>query len=332
MRGILAGAIVMLPLAAFAAEPVTVQTAVRAETDTALRTTLGLVGGELGKYAHLRAVTPIDRQTVIRMNRDTLYSAAVLDLSEPVTLTVPDPGERYLSLHVINQDHYMFVITEPGEHVLSEDKVGSRFAQISVRVFVNPNDPEDVAAANAVQDGLKISGGGKGPFEAPDWDADQLQIVREAVNRLAALGFATDFAFGMPDEVKPVDHLIGAISGWGGLPRTAAYYVLATVDDPSGTPHALTVKDVPVDAFWSVTVYNADGFIEKNDRDAYSYNNHTAKPNGDGSFTIHFGACDDGRANCLPIGKGWNYAVRLYEPRAEILDGSWVFPAPQKIK
>jgi hypothetical protein len=31
--------------------------------------------------------------------------------------------------------------------------------------------------------------------------------------------------------------------------------------------------------------------------------------------------------NCLPIMDGWNYTVRLYRPRAEILDGSWTFPA-----
>ena len=36
--------------------------------------------------------------------------------------------------------------------------------------------------------------------------------------------------------------------------------------------------------------------------------------------------CDDGRPNCLPIMAGWNYTVRLYRPRREILDRSWKFP------
>ena len=49
--------------------------------------------------------------------------------------------------------------------------------------------------------------------------------------------------------------------------------------------------------------------------------------NDDGSTTIHMGACDDGRVNCIPISPGWNYALRMYEPRADILDGSWTFPA-----
>ena len=86
------------------------------------------------------------------------------------------------------------------------------------------------------------------------------------------------------------------------------------------------MRDVPVDAFWSVTVYNADGYLEPNELGRNSYNNVTATPNDDGGYTIHFGACADGRINCIPIKPGWNYTIRLYQPRAEILDGGWTFP------
>ena len=66
--------------------------------------------------------------------------------------------------------------------------------------------------------------------------------------------------------------------------------------------------------------------IEKNDRNSYSLNNLTAKPNSDGSFTIELGGCDGKVPNCLPIVDGWNYTVRLYRPRKEIIDGTWKFP------
>ena len=55
-------------------------------------------------------------------------------------------------------------------------------------------------------------------------------------------------------------------------------------------------------------------------------NNITAKTGTDGSVAIQFGGCDGKTPNCLPIRKGWNYVVRLYRPRAEILDDKWKFP------
>jgi len=315
-----------LPVVTLAAEPVTIDTFVRAETDTAIR--MMHARGGFGTFFHIRALAPLDDQPVIRMNRDTLYSASVLDLSEPVTVTLPDAGDRYMSLHVINQDHYMFVINEPGEHILTRRMVGSRYAAATVRTFVNPAEPEDIAAANAAQDGLKIAGGGNGPLDIPDWDQAQLKTAREALNQLATLGMDALRAFGAPVDTDPIYHLVGAAAGWGGLPKASAFYEICGVAKNDGSPHALTAKDIPVDAFWSITVYNADGYIDENELGAYSFNNATARPNEDGSFTINFGGCEDGRLNCLPIGDGWNYAARMYEPREEILSGSWAFPVP----
>ena len=74
-------------------------------------------------------------------------------------------------------------------------------------------------------------------------------------------------------------------------------------------------------------MYNAEGYFEPNERNANSVNNITATPDPDGSITVHFGGCGDDRLNCLPIMDGWNYIVRLYQPRPEVLDGSWTFPS-----
>jgi hypothetical protein len=95
------------------------------------------------------------------------------------------------------------------------------------------------------------------------------------------------------------------------------------------TVYKLRVKNVPVNAFWSVSVYNAAGYFEKNPYNAYSLNNITAKKGPDGAITIQFGGCDGKIPNCLPTVPGWNYTVRLYRPRAAILDGKWKFPDPK---
>jgi hypothetical protein len=308
---------------------VTVANFARAETDVAIKKVYDMVG--MGNWLHLRAPTPIDQQTIIRMNRDTLYSAAVVDLSEPVTVIMPETGGRYQSLQVISQDHYTFAKTKPGRYELTQEQVGTRYAQLTVRTFIDANDPEDIKVANALQDALKLEGGSSGTLDIPDWDIEQLMEARSALNTLAQLGASNVGAFGTKEEVDPIKHLIFTAAGWGGLPNKQTIADLGSVEKNDGTPHVLNVpKDVPVRAFWSVIVYDADGFIPENDLGIYSYNNVTAKPNADGSITIHFGG-DEDQINYLPISPGWNYAIRMYEPQAEILDGSWRFPAPQPV-
>lgn len=315
------------------AQEVTVENFVRAETDTYFRGNMAAFGVGVGVLIHLREPMTVKNQTVIRQNQDTLYSGVVFDLSEPVKVTLPETGGRYQSMHVINQDHYMFVEAEPGTYELTKGNVGTRFAMVAFRTFADPSDPEDVKKAQAAQDGIKLEGGGGGPFDAPDWDQDALAVARKALSDLATLGFNSRYAFGRKDEVRPVDFLVGAAAGWGGLPASAAMYVIDSVEKNDGqSTHSVTAKDVPVDAFWSITVYNADGYLEANDLGVNSYNNHTAKPNVDGSHSIHFGGCEDGRLNCIPISPGWNYVVRMYEPREEIQNGSWVFPEPVPVQ
>lgn len=304
---------------------VNVSNYVRAESDHMIRENMKS-GADFGKFLHMREPTTPKNQPVIRMNQDTLYSVTVLDLSRPVEVVLPDVGGRYMSMHVVNQDHYMFVESKPGTYKLTEKKVGTPFALLTVRTFYDAGDPDDLAKAHAAQDKLSISGGGTGPFTAPDWDTKQLAYARKALSDLATLGLDSTYAFGSKEEVKPVDHLIGAAAGWGGLPRTAAYYELGSVAMNDGkTPHAVTVKDVPVDAFWSITVYNAEGYLEANKINRNSYNNFSSKPNQDGSYTIRFGGDPTG-INYIPITKGWNYAIRMYKPRKEILEGKWAFP------
>ena len=91
------------------------------------------------------------------------------------------------------------------------------------------------------------------------------------------------------------------------------------------------MKQVPVDAFWSISLYNADGYYQKNEFNAYTVNSITGKKAADGATTVQFGGCDGKVPNCLPIMKGWNYTVRLYRPRAEILSGKWKFPEPKPV-
>ena len=312
-------------------EAVTVKTVARAETDIAIQRMYDLTGG-FGILYHLRTPTPIDQQPVIRMNRDALYSSVVFDLSKPATITMPETNGRYQSLQVINQDHYSYAVTTPGTYELTQEVFGTKYVYIIIRTFIDANDPEDIKIANQMQDEIKVEGGGNKPLDLPNWDLEQLEQARTALNSLASLGATNDGAFGTPEQVDPVNFLIFSAAGWGGLPNQNTVAFSGTVEKNDGTPYSVTAKDVPVDAFWSIIVYDEKGFIPENEMRSYSFNNVTAVPNEDGSITINFGGCEDGRANCIPVSEGWNYLVRMYEPREAVSNGIYEFPEIKEVK
>lgn len=325
-RILLALSMLLVSAVAAAAEPQTVNVGnfVRAETDGyAVKNSNN---GQVGVFHHNRTPVEVDKQTVIRMNRDTLYSSAVFDLTTPVTITLPDAGDRFRSMLVINQDHYVKGVEyAAGDYTLTQDQVGSRYVQVFIRHFIDANDPADLDKAHALQDAITVKQDNVGTLDLPDWDSTSRDAVRGLLNQLATHQDPKAVAFGDKDEVDPVAHLIGTAAGWGANPPSAAIYVFGAPQDASGkTAYTLTLKDVPVDGFWSVIVYNKDGFFEAPVEQA-SLNSVTAKPEADGSFVIRFGG-DASQTNFLRTMEGWTYVVRLYRPRAELENGTWKVP------
>lgn len=297
----------------------------RAETDRMFNDLQASAGG-INRFLHHRELAEIDQQTVIRMNRDTLYSIAVVDVSGGAILTLPEHGERYLSAMVVNQDHYVTAIFhEPGAYELTADQLGSRYVLIGVRILVDPADPFDVAEVAGIQDRIVLTGNSAERFEYPAYDTASFDETRDALLSLVRNLVGFDRMFGSRDAVDPVRHLIGTAAGWGGLPTSEASYISVEPRLPIGR-YELTVGEVPVDGFWSISVYNAKGFFEPNARGVYTVNNITGVKNADGSTTVRFGEYPPEVPNAIPITDGWNYLVRLYRPRREITDGSWLFP------
>jgi hypothetical protein len=291
-------------------------------------------GGGFGKFMHIRELTPLDNQLVIRSNRDTLYSAGVFDLDAgPVALSLPDPRGRFMSMQVITEDHYVpAVFYGQGEHTLARDDIGTRYVMAAIRTLVNPNDDADLDEVHALQDAVAVRQDDTGSFEIPTWDHASQKNVRDALLQLSATLPDSTGMFGSRNDTDPVRHLIGSASAWGGNPEKDAMYVSAhPARNDGATAYRLCVDQVPVNGFWSVTVYNEDGYFTPNPQNAYSLNNITAQRGPDGNITIQFGGCDAASPNCLPIMPGWNYIVRLYRPQDKIVNGEWTFPEAQPI-
>jgi hypothetical protein len=291
-------------------------------------------GGGFGKLMHIRELTPLDNQLVVRSNRDTLYSAGVFDLDAgPVTISLPDPGGRFMSMQVITEDHYVpAVFYGHREHTLAHTDIGTRYVMVAIRILVNPNDDADLDNVHALQDAVAVHQDDIGSFDIPSWDPLSQKAVRDALVQLGATLPDSRGMFGTKENTDPVRRLIGSAVAWGGNPeRDAMYFSVQPAKNDGATVYRLSVDQVPVDGFWSVTVYNKDGYFTPNPQNAYSLNNLTAQRTTDGKTIIQFGGCDAATADCLPITPGWNYLVRLYRPKNKILNGEWTFPQAQPI-
>lgn len=311
---------------------VTVENFERAESDGYFSAVVKDDG--FGKFHHHRELTPIDKQIVVRSNRDTLYSAAVFDLeAAPVTVTLPEAGARFLSMQTVDQDQYTSgVVYGAGAHTITRETIGTRYVLLAVRIFVDPNDPTDVVQVRALQDAIRVEQTSAGSFQVPHWDVASQKTVRDALLVLGRTVSDTRRMFGRREHVDPVRHLIGTAMAWGGNPEQDALYLTVTPRENDGvTAHEIVVRDVPVNAFWSISVYDADGYYRANEAEAYSLNNITAKRDANGTVMIRFDGADGSAPNRLPISPGWNYTVRLYRPRKELLDGTWHFPEAQPI-
>src|SRR3981189_3876589 len=87
------------------AVPVTADNFNRAETDMYFGKRVAK-GGRIGNLSHSRELFLTD-SPVVRPNRDTLYSGSVFDYDAgPVTITLPDAGNRFMSMQVIDEDQY----------------------------------------------------------------------------------------------------------------------------------------------------------------------------------------------------------------------------------
>ena len=311
---------------------VTVNNFVRAATAMQFDRYQDLAGG-VNIVGHFRTPMPIEDQPTIRMNRDTLYDFAVVDISKGALLTIPDSDDRYISVMVVNEDHYINkVFYGGGTYKLDMETFDTEYVFVVIRTLVDAENINDVAAVNALQNKIKLKAKSERQYQLPHFNQESYQQVFNAAIELSRSVPNTQKMFGRKEDVEQLPHFLGTAFAFAGLPTT--HLVIQNIEPnlPVGEFKIEVPAIVPVDAFWSLSLYNADGFFEKNDRNAYVINSVTADRHEDGSVTIHFGECDDNRVNCLPIMKGWNYVVRLYQPHQEIQDGTWTFPNVHPVK
>ncbi len=300
---------------------------IRAETDLAFHR-LQTRGGGPNAFSFLRAPTPLDAQSIVRMNRDTLYGAAIVDTAKGASIEIPDIDDgRYISVQIIDNDHYTpAVFYKPGVHQIP---AATRYVAAIVRVeILDASSPADIAMANAIQDQFVVRATSAVPMPDPTWDMRSFLKLRnqykQEFHQYAQFGVNW---MGPRGEVDEETRHIVAAAGWGLLPSRDAMYI----NYNGGQDHEkcfVAAYQVPDhQAFWSITVYGDDGYMKSNNN---VVNSRSVTLDEDGGFQVYFGSpsvCGQ-QANRVDVTDGWNYVMRIYRPGPGVLDQSYRLPEP----
>lgn len=320
-----------------------------------MNNTVNRVG--LGKLIHLRNVTSIvssEQTQAVRMNRDTLYSYGVFDLTSPVKFELPVSAGLYMSFQAIDEEHFTLAFIYPhnskttkiiftynqnitNNHDSIEVASKTRYMYIIIRILVNPYNRADLQRGHVQQNLIKLTQAGLGEFLIPNWNKASIVNLQAALTRLADYIKPGTSLTAYRGQIDPTVQLIGVATLWGGIPLEYAYYQLfypPELDLNSVGFYIRVRKSVPIKptGFWSITVYNSNDRLEFNPYDSYSHNSLTAKPEADGSYFIYFSAVKrENMTNWIFIFPGWNYMVRIYEPEDVIINNEWSFPPLNKL-
>lgn len=296
---------------------------------------------------------------VVRMNNDTYYKLAFLLLDQgPVTLASEHPSTgRFNSYQLMDERNVNFrnLIHPSGKYTLyygakpdaiEGEAIESPSALVAVIVRVevkDMNNAEDIADAKAIFAGLTIEG--PAIQQVPKLDrlsAYDDAVTSEARKRIDETFQNTDFSQlvagpgDVPDKVSYLQLAAGTKGGWGGPVTSHSAYETVFFDAQgkemrgSNGSYTITTSEPPVDAFWSITVYDTDrgGFLHPNKDNRYHINNTSAVKSEDGNYRFVFKQqCEQSDINCLAVPAGrFDYAVRYYLPKQTIRDGDWRMP------
>jgi hypothetical protein len=218
---------------------------------------------------------------------------------------------------------------------------------------VNPPHPTDFSQLARIAN-LGIVAGE--PFDASRFSAEELAEIdtgRAAAlqDMLAALNTLGTNIDGWTTFTETMGvygnyyfkRAVVTLVGLGANPAEDAVYPLLTAD-ADGNPvagendyviHFDADKLPPAYAFWSVTMYDAEGFQVANELDRFAIGDRDPLTyNADGSLDLYLQHTNPGpvrESNWLPAPLGpLGITMRLYAPKREVLDGRWHPPAVHK--
>lgn len=271
----------------------------------------------MNKLFHLSQLTPAGPMPTVRMNRDTLYSAALVDASNGFEVHMPDQG-IFTSVLVIDQKGYsQDYIWKAGSHKITIDKTNGNFVWVLFRIGLE----EGIDKARDAQKTVAITGMGSKVWNPKKFDKNEYQklhdqYMNEAINSGMFLQYGSDAS-----RIDMKAKRLSDAAGWGGMDFGINNYQISKNMD-SGTCYSTTFEDPKAEEFWSFTMYDADGWLLPLDEKSI-LNSRDAIPNKDGTYTVRFN-CGQGAINNLNTNeKIFGFAWRVYGSSYKVRAGRW---------
>jgi hypothetical protein len=305
-------------------EPVNFLTAVPAESEKIFNETFERAGG-VNTFAHAREPATVETQTIVRSQSDMLYSQGVFDVSEGMTVTVPDCTTGYQSVALFDANHGQIGVVYCGDsREVTADQVSTEDKHIFA--MMRTSTDKGVEAANAAQDAVTMKPRSATKYAGPGYDQAQLAEAKRILaggivlvkNQTAYADELTPGTVLIKDgtDLEKYNYIFTSLLGWGLMPLEDAYYSNTVIKEGDCTE--VTFAEPPVDkkkrGYWSLTAYTMEGYLGTDNAALSAYN---AEANDDGSFSVFVGNSEEcqSQANQIDMPKGGAaLTLRMYRP------------------
>jgi hypothetical protein len=285
------------------------------EAEVARNFTRWAKNGANNKLMHMTSVTPSGPAPTVRMNRDSLYSAAILDTSTgKASITLPE-GDLYQSVMMVDTEGYArrFVL-EPGTHKAPTD---TKFIWLLVRTGLEKGLEE----ARRMQALVTVQGMGDDTYSSPEYDPVSLaKLTRILVDEAIAEDNGDLYYGNYPGQVDETRRMRSTAAGFGGMNGTNVYKFVESVKN--GVCMQSIFPDPKASEFFSFTLYDTDGYLMDGNT---VINSRDMMANQDGTYTVSISCGDDAINNISApadvdtIGYAW----RVYGASKEVENHTW---------